>query len=256
MKDLTTAILTDNIVASAVIANPINIVPVDLECFELTTLAMKNMYSATKTDALPFILKHMDTYEINTKTRMAAFLSACFIMSCGFRRKVEHYKFTADRLFKECHKVDSIALARRLIRNGEEEIANYLFSFESGNGGIDSGDGWNYRARSALQFRGRELYTLVRDTSGIDCVNNPALLEDEENAIVASMVYWQTEGYNQLADKLKFTPEFELQTSINKNGAKNYRSNAVALKMKKKLSGDTTMLLDFCEFIENGMKYL
>ena len=256
MKDLTTAILTDNIVASAAIANPINIVPVDVECFKLTTLAMKNMYGATKTEALPFILKHMDKYEINTKTRMATFLSACFIMSCGFRRKVEHYSFTADRLFKECDKVDSIELARRLIRNGEEEIANYLFSFEHGNGGIDSGDGWMYRARTPLQFRGRDAYAYIHNMTGIDCIENPMLLEEEENAVIAAMVYWQASGYNQLSDKLKFESKTSLKTTLCKNGAKNYRSNSMAVNIKKKLSGDTTMLLDFCEFIESGMKYL
>lgn len=256
MNEESTPILT-NIATSFIPPNSIlddTITP--NECFELTTLAMRNIYGATKTDALPYILKHMHTYEINNKRRMAAFLAACFIMSCGFRRKVENYNFTADRLFKECEKVDSIALARRLIRNGEEEIANYLFSFEAGNGGIDSGDGWAYRARTPLQFRGRDAYTYVSQISGIDCVNNPSLLEEEENSIIAAMIAWQSAGYNKMADKLKFSNDTELQTSLSKNGTKNYRSNSVAVAMKKKLSGNTTMLLDFCEFIERGMKHL
>lgn len=256
MNEESTPILT-NITTSCI--TPTNILEDTItpnECFELTTLAMRNIYSVTKTDALPYILKHMHTYEINSKRRMAAFLAACFIMSCGFRRKVESYNFTTDRLFKECEKVDSIALARRLIRNGEEEIANYLFSFEAGNGGIDSGDGWAYRARTPLQFRGRDAYTYVSQISGIDCVNNPALLEEEENSIIAAMIAWQSAGYNQMADKLKFSNGTELQTSLSKNGTKNYRSNSVAVAMKKRLSGNTTMLLDFCEFIERGMKHL
>ena len=256
MNDLATHISTTNIV------NPHHMNPVSsikdapLHDFKLTTIAMKNMYSATKTDVLPYILKHMDTYEINTKTRMAAFLSACFIMSCGFRRKVENYSFTADRLFKECEKVDSIVLARRLIRNGESEVANYLFSFENGNGGIDSNDGWMYRARSPLQFRGRNAYAYIHETCGMDCLNNPELLEEDENSIIAAMIYWQVAGYNEMADKLKFSGPTELQTSLNKSGTKNYRTNTVAMRMKKKLSGDTTMFLDFCNFIEAGMKYL
>lgn len=224
--------------------------------FKLTTKTLKNIYGATTTDVLPFIVKHMLTYEINTRVRMAAFLASCFVMSAGFRRKVENYSFTADRLYKECHKVDSLALARRLMRNGEKEIANYLFSFENGNGGIDSNDGWMFRARSPLQFRGRNTYELIHKISGIDCVEHPEIIEELENSIIAAMIHWQDQGYNELSDKIKFSNSFELDVKLTKAGTKNYRSNGAAVKMKKKLSGDTTALLDFCNFIEMGMLYL
>lgn len=225
--------------------------------FKLSTKALRNMYGATTTDVLPFIEKHMLTYEINTKQRMSAFLSACFIMSSGFRRRAENYSFTACRLAKECEKVDSIALAKRLVRNGEEEIANYLFAYENGNGGIDSNDGWMFRARSPLQFRGRTIYELVHRVSGIDCLNNPQLLDEDENYIIAAMVYWQSEGYNEMCDKLRFSNGFELEVKPHKNqDTKNYRTNRMAVSMKKKLTKNTTGLLDFCTFIESGMLYL
>lgn len=251
---LKTNINTSNLAATAV--NESNVEPCSLVDFTLTTKTLRNIYGATTTDVLPFIIKHMLTYEINTRPRMAAFLASCFVMSSGFRRKVERYSFTADRLYKECHKVDSLALARRLMRNGEKEIANYLFSFENGNGGIDSNDGWMYRARSPLQFRGRTTYELIHKTSGIDCVNCPEIIEEDENSIIAAMVHWQHEGYNELSDKIKFASAFELDVKLTKNGTKNYRTNACAVKIKKKLSGDTTALLDFCNFVEMGMLYL
>ena len=225
--------------------------------FKLSTKVLKNIYSATTTDVIPFIEKHMLTYDINSRVRMAAFLSACFIMSSGFRRKAESYDFTACRLFKESPKVDSYKLATRLVRNGEREIANYLFCFENGNGGIDSDDGWMYRARTPLQFRGRTFYQTVNDVTGIDCINHPELLEDPENSIIAAMAHWQAEGYNEMTDQLKFANTFELQVKPRKNSStKDYHSNRMAVKMKKKISGKTTGIIDFCEFIESGMLYL
>lgn len=225
--------------------------------FKLSTKAFRNIYSATTTDVIPFIEKHMQTYGINTKRRMSVFLSACFIMSVGFRRCAEGYNISPCRLFKEYDKVDSYKLATQLVRNGEREIANFLFSFELGNGGIDSNDGWMFRARTPLQFRGRDLYQAISDRTGIDCINNPELLEDPENSIIAAMAFWQTKGYNELTDKLKFANAFELTTRARKNSdTKDYRSNSMALTMKKKLTNDSASLVDFCEFIEMGMLYL
>lgn len=244
-------------VSANLCASDNNTQPTTTVDFKLSTKALRNMYGATTTDVLPFIEKHMLTYEINTKQRMSAFLSACFIMSSGFRRRAENYSFTACRLVKECEKVDSIALAKRLIRNGEEEIANYLFAFENGNGGIDSNDGWMFRARSPLQFRGRNIYELVHRIAGIDCLNNPQLLDEDENYIIAAMVYWQSQGYNEMCDKLKFSNGFELEVKQHKNqNTKNYRTNNMAVTMKKKLTKNTTGLMDFCTFIESGMLYL
>lgn len=225
--------------------------------FKLSAKALRNIYSATKTDLLPFIEKHMLTYEINTKQRMAAFLSSCFIMSSGFRRKAESYSFTACRLYKDCDKVDTPQLANRLVRNGEQEIANYLFSFENGNGGIDSDDGWLYRARTPLQFRGRNSYQSINDDTGIDCVNHPELLEEDENSVIAAMSHWRSEGYNLLADDIKFSNGFELLVKNRANSqTKNYHSNRGVLKIKKKLNNNISCFQDFCEFIEMGMLYL
>lgn len=225
--------------------------------FKLTTKTFKNIYSITKTDVIPHIEKHMLDYEINTKQRMAVFLAACFIRSSGFRRKTETFNLTPCRLYKENERVESYELAKRLTRIGEQEVANFLYSFTDGNGGIDSNDGWNFRSRTPLQFKGRDNYQLVGDKSGLNCVENPEELDDEENAIIAAMAYWNINGFNKMADKLKFDGSWELDVSLSKvTKQKNYRSNRCAVAIKKKISNDTTQLIDFCEFIERGMLYL
>lgn len=228
----------------------------DLE-FNLTTKVLRNMYGAVKTDALPYILKHMDDYGINNKKRMASFLASCFIMSCGFRRNAEKFDYCAARLAKEYpDKVTNIAMAKSVMRGGEQEVANLIYSNVGGNGNIDSNDGWSYKARSALQFRGRDNYTVVSDSTGIDCLNNPEMLESDENYIVSAMAIWQHRGLNEAADQLKFESSYELDAKRTNSGTKNYRSNSCAVKIRKKLDGNTSNLTDFCNFVEMGMLYL
>lgn len=226
--------------------------------FKLSTKAFKNIYGVVKTEAIPHIEKHMLTYDINTKQRMAVFLAACFSMSCGFRRGAEKINLSSDRLLKDYpDKVSNMKMAKNIVRCGEREIANIIYSHTHGNGDINSDDGWQYRARTPLQFRGRNSYQLVTDHCDLDCIGNPELLDDEENAIIAAMCYWKENGFNKLADRLKFENLFELEVTLHKNTkTRNYRSNKGVIYLKKKISSDTTNLLDFCEFIERGMLYL
>lgn len=249
---------TQNVVESAVLDSIENI-DADIELdFKLSTKTLMNIYGVVKTDSIPYIESHMLEYGINTKQRMAVFLAACFSMSCGFRRGAEKITLSAARLLKEYpDKVSNMKMAKNIVRCGEQEIANIIYSSIMGNGDINSNDGWQYRARTPLQFRGRLNYQMVSDRSGIDCISHPELLDAPENAMIAAMCYWQEHGFNKLADKLKFENLFELEVTLNKNtNTRNYRSNKGVTYIKKKISSDTSNLLDFCEFIERGMLYL
>lgn len=225
--------------------------------FKLTTKALRYMYGSVKTDAMPFIEKHMLEYGINNKKRMSLFLASCFIMSCGFRRVAEKFTITACRLIKEYpDKISNADVAKRVVRCGDREVANLIYSFQFGNGGIDSDDGWLYRARTPMQFRGRDLYTIVQQRTGLDCIENPDTLNDLENSVIAAMAIWEHLKYNEVADKLQFESAYQLQVKTNNNNTRNYRSNRGALNARKKLDGNTSGLIDFCTFIEMGMLYL
>lgn len=225
--------------------------------FKLTALAMRNMYGAVKTDALPFIEKHMLDYGINTKKRMALFLASCFIMSCGFRRGTESINYSACRLLKEYpERVTNLNMAKKVVKCGEQEVANLIYSFVNGNGGIDSGDGWAYRARGPLQTRGRRLYTIIKHRTNLDCIATPEILDTLENSIIAAMAIWEYNDYNTIADNIKYSSSTELETKETKTGNKDYRSNRSMLNIRKKLDGTTTSFTDYCNFVEAGMKYL
>jgi putative chitinase len=245
-------------VAEATVLTDITNTPNDgIIDFKLTTKTLRNIYSAVNTDVIPFIEKHMVEYDITTKRRMSAFIASCILLSCGLRRGAETIKMSPGDLTRAYpDKISNISMAKKMVRCGEREVANVIYSYTDGNGGINSDDGWMYRARTPLQFRGRYLYTIVATRSGLDCLNYPELLDDLENSIIAAMAIWEHYNYNAIVDKIRFTTTHELYTNSTSQNTKNYRTNGYVVKLRKKLDGNTTNLINFCNYIETGMLYL
>lgn len=74
-------------------------------------------------------------------------------------------------------------------------------------GNIYPGDGVKYKGRGGLMVTGRSNYSDVShhifgDKSVL--LDNPALLELPENAVISSLYYWKSRGLNELADKGDF----------------------------------------------------
>jgi putative chitinase len=67
-------------------------------------------------------------------------------------------------------------------------------------GNTQPGDGIKYKGRGLIQITGRANYTKAASALGIDCVNNPSLLEQPENAVRVSGWFWKTNGCNEIAD--------------------------------------------------------
>jgi len=67
-------------------------------------------------------------------------------------------------------------------------------------GNIFAGDGLKYKGRGFIQITGRANYTELSKDLKIDFVNNPELLEQEANAIISALWFWNKKGLNALAD--------------------------------------------------------
>ena len=65
-----------------------------------------------------------------------------------------------------------IKVAEMLARK-PEQIANFVYANQNGNGGVSSGDGWKFRGRGALQTTGRANYEEFAKYVG-----DPKILED------------------------------------------------------------------------------
>jgi putative chitinase len=147
---------------------------------------------------------------IDTPIRLAHFFAQIDHESGGGKRLVENLNYSKERLLKifmsdfDTNKdrklsENEIKVAEMLARK-PEQIANFVYARQNGNGNVNSGDGWRYRGRGYIQITGRYNYSELSKDTGIDFVSKPELLEQEANAIVSAIWFWNDKDINKLAD--------------------------------------------------------
>ncbi len=128
-----------------------------------------------KASAFAYLIsKFSDKYNINTKMRMAHFLSQVLHESCCFIYLQE--------------------LASGEQYEGRKDLGN-----------TSKGDGKRYKGRGVLQITGKVNYMRVSKALGVDFVSNPYLLEQPEYAVTSAMWWWNEHKLNELADKDELT---------------------------------------------------
>lgn len=158
-----------------------------------------------------------EKYQINTKQRIAAFLSQCAHESGGFTMLEENLNYRAATLaacwpnrFAELGpdkkpKKDAqgkliptkVALS---IEKKPELIANLCYSSRMGNGPAESGEGWKYRGRGLKQLTGKDNYTRCASATGMDIVEHPELLLEPQYAALSAGWFWSANKCDQFAD--------------------------------------------------------
>lgn len=83
-------------------------------------------------------------------------------------------------------------------------LSQQMYEGRSDLGNTEKGDGKRFMGRGVIQITGRANYTQVAEGLGIDCVNNPSLLELPENAVASAAWWWKSKGLNELADNGEF----------------------------------------------------
>lgn len=126
---------------------------------------------------LPFFVASMEKNEINTPERQSAFLAQVGHESGGLL------------WFKEIW--------------GPTEAQKHYDppwpkAAELGN--TDPGDGKKYMGRGPIQITGKSNYARYGKIMGLDLVNSPQLLEDYDNGVEVSSIFWRENGLNDLAD--------------------------------------------------------
>jgi putative chitinase len=158
-----------------------------------------------------------EKYQINTKQRIAAFLSQCAHESGGFTMLEENLNYRAATLaacwpnrFAEMGpdkkpKKDAqgkliptkVALS---IERKPELIANLVYSSRMGNGPAESGEGFAYRGRGLKQLTGKDNYTRCAAATGMDIVEHPELLLEPQYAALSAGWFWSANKCDQFAD--------------------------------------------------------
>lgn len=167
---------------------------------------------------LPFLIKHMPDYGIDTPARVAAFIAQIAHESSDFTRIEENLNYSAKGLADTWPSRFKLAsgfpnpLASALAKQ-PEAIANHVYANRMGNGPVESGDGWRYRGRGLKQITGKDNYRQCGEALNLDLVTQPDLLLNHDSAVESACWFWRARNLSPLADAGNF-----LQVTKNING--------------------------------------
>lgn len=132
----------------------------------------------------PITLKAIANYLKLSPLEASHFLGQCAHETGNWRSFKENLNYSAQGLantWPNRYAVDSKQrpfvpneLANKIQRN-QELIANHTYASRMGNGDVNSGDGWKFIGRGAIQLTGRNNYTEFSKY-----VNDPSVLENPE----------------------------------------------------------------------------
>jgi putative chitinase len=82
-----------------------------------------------------------------------------------------------------------------------EKIANRAYANRMGNGDENSGDGWKFRGRGAIQLTGKESYQLFTNHIGVpEIMNNPDLVATDY-AFESALYFFEKNGLWNICEK-------------------------------------------------------
>lgn len=173
---------------------------------QLKQLLPRNKYVEHWHHALSQLLPD---YDINTASRIAAFIAQCSHESGGFTTLKENLNYKPQslrRLFPKYFPDDVIAQQYCARPNKQEAIANRIYASRMGNGDEHSGDGYRFCGRGLIQLTGRSNYQSFADSIEVDgrplkIDEVPEYLATFEGAAQSACWFWEVNNLNQWADK-------------------------------------------------------
>jgi putative chitinase len=151
---------------------------------------------------------NFDDHQINTRERIAAFISQCGVETGGWRWFEENMNYSAQRMQQVWPHIFTPELAQKCDHN-PELVANYAYANRMGNGGPETGDGWRFRGRGPIHLTGRNNYTqFAVDTFGSadQILDNPDLVAyDKDTSLKSALWFWDINNLNELADSKQIT---------------------------------------------------
>jgi putative chitinase len=122
-------------------------------------------------------------------SEMDDFLGQVLHESAMLERLEENLNYSAERLTQVWpNRFPTVHDAQPYARN-PEALANNVYYKRLGND--ERGDGWKFRGRGLIQVTGKSNYAAVARLTGIDCLNNPALLAEPLPALMSAIAWWE-----------------------------------------------------------------
>jgi len=142
--------------------------------------------------------KTMETFKINTKLRLAHFLSQVAHESGNFKFIEENLNYSDKALLAVFGKYFDEELAEEYHRQ-PEKIANRVYANRMENGNEDSGEGWKFRGRGYIQLTGKHNYSLFNEYVDEDVIETPDTVS-EQYPLLSAGWFWFENGLNRVAD--------------------------------------------------------
>lgn len=139
-------------------------------------------------------------YEINTPERVAAFLAQCGHESADFTVLKENLNYSAAGLRNTWPTRFLTEDDAQPYHRNPEKIANKVYANRLGNGAEESGDGWKFRGRGAIQTTGKSNYQVFANKIGKTLDETVSYIETLEGAVESAAFYWERNQLNELAD--------------------------------------------------------
>lgn len=93
---------------------------------------------------------------------------------------------------------------RYLRELGSRDYFTRMYEHRRDLGNREPGDGARFCGRGYIQITGRDNYEAVAAATGLPCVDRPEILEQPENAALATCWWWKQHGCNEIADDANF----------------------------------------------------
>lgn len=151
---------------------------------------------ANYTTALAACQALLDEAEITTSDRLAHLLAQVFHETGALTILVENLNYSAKRI----REVWPSRPEAMVFAGKPEALGNSVYANRMGNGGPETGDGYRYRGRGALQTTGEDAYRRSGRRMGVDLVADPDKLLEPPYVLRPALYEWQDSGCNALAD--------------------------------------------------------
>lgn len=142
----------------------------------------------------------IDTFQINTPTRLAHFLGQCAHESGNFKFTTENLNYSVKGLLTVFPKYfKQPGLAEAYARN-PERIASRVYADRMGNGSEGTSDGWKFRGRGYIQLTGKNNYVAFDKFVNEDIILNPELVA-KKYPLLSAAWFFHKNKLNSISDK-------------------------------------------------------
>ena len=139
-------------------------------------------------------------YDINTVSRVAAFLAQCAHESGGFTAIKENLNYKAESLCKVWPRYFPNMDVANQYAHQPEKIANRAYANRMGNGPEESGDGWKFCGRGLIQLTGKDNYSKFAQSTEQSLDEASEHLTTFEGCVQSAAWFWEANNLNQFAD--------------------------------------------------------